>query len=337
MPTRAFSPVSSCSLNGEQPLLLGSNVRDDNTLLAVDLTNPDFYDGEHITLQKDIVHIARTIFLWRGTAYQRLALRNHGDRPIVLDLSLHFDNDFADLFEVRGIAARAPRHRAPQGRRARSGSAELSGPRRRVAAHPLIFDPAPTKLAATTASYRIDLAPHEAKPIFLVVACNEPGVQRPVPFLRGLLAAHRELRAATRGMATVETSNELFNEVLCRSAADLVHADDRHAAGPLSLCRHSLVLDDVRARRADHGDADAVVRSRAWRAASCAGSRRSRPRPAIRYRTRSRARSCTRCAPAKWRRWARCRSASTTAASIRRRCSCCSPGSMSSAPATRRR
>src|SRR5262245_3647872 len=33
-------------INGGQLLLLGSNVRDDNTMLAVDLTNPDFYDGE---------------------------------------------------------------------------------------------------------------------------------------------------------------------------------------------------------------------------------------------------------------------------------------------------
>src|SRR5262245_61213878 len=28
-------------LNGEHPLLLGSNVRDDNSMLAIDLTNPD--------------------------------------------------------------------------------------------------------------------------------------------------------------------------------------------------------------------------------------------------------------------------------------------------------
>src|SRR5258707_1107810 len=76
-------------VNGEHPLLLGSNVRDDNTMLAVDLTNPDVYDDGQITLQKDIVHIARTIFLWRGTAYQRVALRNHGDRPVALDLSLY--------------------------------------------------------------------------------------------------------------------------------------------------------------------------------------------------------------------------------------------------------
>jgi glycogen debranching enzyme len=209
------------SLNGEQPLLLGSNVRDDNTMLAVDLTNPDFYDGDHITLEKDIVHIARTIFLWRGTAYQRLALRNHGDRPIVLDLSLHFDSDFADLFEVRGI----------QRMRRGTGASKVVAPDQVLFSYHgldgaprrtrLIFDPAPTKIAGNGASYRIELAPHEAKPIFLVVSCNEPSAQRPVPFLRGLLAAYRELRKATRGMATVETSNELFNEVLCRSAADL--------------------------------------------------------------------------------------------------------------------
>jgi glycogen debranching enzyme len=36
-----------------------------------------------------------------------------------------------------------------------------------------------------------------------------------------LLAAHRELRKWTRDIATVETSSELFNEILCRGAADL--------------------------------------------------------------------------------------------------------------------
>src|SRR5205085_10327485 len=80
-------------LDGAQPLLLGSNVRDDNTLLAVDLTNPDYYVDGQIALQKDIIHVARTIFLWRGTAYQRIAVRNHGLQTVELELSLHFDND----------------------------------------------------------------------------------------------------------------------------------------------------------------------------------------------------------------------------------------------------
>src|SRR5262245_27466062 len=97
-------------LNPVQPLLLGSNMRDDNTLLAVDLTNPDLYVGNRIVLEKDLVHVARTIFLWRGTAYQRIAVRNHGLQPVEIALSLHFGNDFADLFEVRG--ERRPRRGA---------------------------------------------------------------------------------------------------------------------------------------------------------------------------------------------------------------------------------
>src|SRR6266852_6132944 len=69
-------------VNGLQPLLLGSNLRDDNSQLSVDLTNPDFFVDGRIVLQKDLLHIARTIFLWRGRAYQRLAVRNHGDHSI---------------------------------------------------------------------------------------------------------------------------------------------------------------------------------------------------------------------------------------------------------------
>jgi glycogen debranching enzyme len=208
-------------VNGEHPLLLGSNVRDDNTLLAVDLTNPDFYDGEEIVLQKDLVHIARTIFLRHGIAYQRLSLRNHGDQAIALNLSLHFGTDFADLFEVRGI--RRSRRGALFSKVVAADQVLLSyqgldGEMRRTR---VILDPAPAELTTAAALYHIELAPHEAKPVFLAIVCNEPGVSRPAPFLRGLLAAHRELRASAHNMTTVETSNDLFNEVLCRSAADL--------------------------------------------------------------------------------------------------------------------
>ena len=42
-------------LNGMQPLLLGSNVRDDNTSLTVDLTNPDVYFDDRLVLPKDTV------------------------------------------------------------------------------------------------------------------------------------------------------------------------------------------------------------------------------------------------------------------------------------------
>jgi hypothetical protein len=85
-------------LDEVQPLLLGSNLRDDNSALTVDLTNSDVYRNGRLVLQKDTLHIVRSIFLWRGTAYQRIALQNHGDLPASFDLTLLFDNDFADFF-----------------------------------------------------------------------------------------------------------------------------------------------------------------------------------------------------------------------------------------------
>src|SRR5215204_2896243 len=90
-------------INGMQLLLLGSNLRDDNAVLKVDLTNPDIFVGKRLILEKDTLHIDRTIFLWRDTAFQRLALRNYAAHAVKLVLSLSFDSDFADVFEVRGM------------------------------------------------------------------------------------------------------------------------------------------------------------------------------------------------------------------------------------------
>src|SRR5271154_7518913 len=89
-------------VNDAPPLLLGSNLRDDNSAFFVDLTNPDLMIGERIGLEKDRVHILRTIFLWRATAYQRLGVHNYADGAIDLRLAILFESDFADLFEVRG-------------------------------------------------------------------------------------------------------------------------------------------------------------------------------------------------------------------------------------------
>src|SRR5579863_9396673 len=62
-------------INDGAPLLLGSNLRDDNAALAVDLTNPDIFADQRIVLEKDTIHILRTVFLWQDTVYQRLGVR----------------------------------------------------------------------------------------------------------------------------------------------------------------------------------------------------------------------------------------------------------------------
>jgi glycogen debranching enzyme len=208
-------------LDDVQPLLLGSNLRDDNSALTVDLTNPDVYRDGRIVLQKDMLHIVRTIFLWRGTAYQRIGLQNHGDRPASFDLTLLFDNDFADLFEVRG--ERRPRRGTATSRL--DGPAEvtleylgLDGASRTTGLH---FDPWPARLSANAATYHFDLEPQQATSLFTTVSCNKPVMHKPAPFFRGLLAHRREMRRSTAGATSIETSNHIFNEVLCQAMADL--------------------------------------------------------------------------------------------------------------------
>lgn len=148
-------------------------------------------------------------------------MRNHGDRPAIFDLSLQFGNDFADLFEVRG--ERRPQRGVASNRLiGHDGVAfdylGLDGQARKTLLH---FDPQPTQLTTNAAIYRCNLAPQQSTSLFIAAACNPPANYRPSPFFRGLLAHRREMRQSTMGAASIETSNNIFNEVLCQSMADL--------------------------------------------------------------------------------------------------------------------
>ncbi|MET0222588.1 MAG: amylo-alpha-1,6-glucosidase [Tardiphaga sp.] len=209
------------ALNDVQPLLLGSNMRDDNSSLTVDLTNPDVYRNGRIVLQKDMLHIVRTVFLWRGAAHQRIGVQNHGDARASFDLTLHFDNDFADLFEVRGEKRT---HRGVATARLGGPSdvaleyTGLDGKALNTLVH---FEPRPTRLLPNVATYHFDLGPQETTSLFVVASCNTAIGYKPPPFFRGLLAHRREMRNFSKGATTIETSNDIFNEVLCQSMADL--------------------------------------------------------------------------------------------------------------------
>ena len=248
-------------VNGEQPLLLGSTLRDDNTLLSIDLTNPDFFVDGRIVLQKDLLHISRTIFLWRGRAYQRLAVRNHGDHSISLSLTLLFRSDFADLFEVRGL------HRARRG----SAVNRVTGADRALLSY-VGLDGAfahhhpDLRSAAQRARRRQGQLPPRAGagrnaadfPDRRMQPAGRPavrGVHQGID-LRPPRAARRHARC--HHDRDVERAPERDSAPLRRRSRDAHH---RHPRRSLPVRGHPLVLDDVRTGRADHRHADAVVRS----------------------------------------------------------------------------
>src|SRR5262249_3857522 len=208
------------SIGGATPLLLGFNLRDDNLVYTVDLTNPDVYKNNRVVFEKSTLHIVRTTFLWQSTAYQRLAITNQGDHAIAVRLALGFANDFSDLFEVRGLA-----------RERRGKMSTAVGPDAVSLRYPglddvtrsttLRFEPSPTQLTKSSAEYHLMLAPKQRIPIFLCIQCSRGEPARPPGFFKAMIEAQHHLKHATRHIATVTTSNDVFNEVLCRAASDL--------------------------------------------------------------------------------------------------------------------
>ncbi|MDH7797244.1 MULTISPECIES: amylo-alpha-1,6-glucosidase [unclassified Beijerinckia] len=220
-------------LNGQQLLLLSSNVRDDNSMLTVDLTNPDIYVGGKLVLPKNMLHFVRTLFLWRGSVYQRVRVQSHDDRSLQIQLTFNFSSDFADLFEVRG----ARRMRRGGTTSEVCGNAEVTLKYRGLddgcRATTLLFEPVPRQLSSSLATYNFELQPYESRSIYVMVTCDGGGErQAPLPFRKGLRAAFQEHKVASRGMATVTSSNPIFNEVLCRSMADLAMLTTQTPQGP---------------------------------------------------------------------------------------------------------
>jgi glycogen debranching enzyme len=84
----------------------------------------------------------------------------------------------------------------------------------------LSFEPIPTALRDSAATYALHLVPGGRQNIFTTVSGR--GLRQSTrSFFEGLIRRNREHKAGGATTATVETSNRLVNEILCRSMGDL--------------------------------------------------------------------------------------------------------------------
>ena len=89
-------------LFGHQPLLLSSTVSADNSFFEADLTNPDLRRDGVVAVARGEINICRTRMLWNARCVERIQVTNYRLDHIEVPISLYFDADFADVFEVRG-------------------------------------------------------------------------------------------------------------------------------------------------------------------------------------------------------------------------------------------
>jgi glycogen debranching enzyme len=206
-----------------RPLLLSSTTQDDNAVFTADLSNPDLLEDGKIALRRENIHLNRMKFIWNGACYERLVVRNYGDRPLSLRLTYHFASDFADLFEVRG------EHRGARG----ESSAALQSDHAVVLRYKgldkieriteMAFYPAPKTLTTARAAFEVALQPRATRRIFARTACTSAaqGEWTGRTFYRRLRAARHELKESSARAASVDSSNSVYNEIVRRSVSDL--------------------------------------------------------------------------------------------------------------------
>jgi glycogen debranching enzyme len=203
----------------QRPLLLSSTVKDTNDVLTVDLTNPDVAEGDKVLLPKGDLHVLRSKFLWQAACYERILVSNYGLHDLAASLVLHFDADFADIFEVRGMSR--PRRGQRLEARTEDGAivmeyVGLDSVKRRTR---VCCEPPPQTRSASSVRYDLRLRPHETQALGIVISCEQDAAASTIyGFDRALEASEADAR---RYRCDIYTSNQQFNDWVNRSFADV--------------------------------------------------------------------------------------------------------------------
>ncbi len=212
---------------GQKPILLSSTVKEDNALMAVDLTNPELSEPSE-RVPADTIHIHRNKFLTADTCHEKIRLHNYGDTPICVPLSIHFRADFADMFEIRGTK-RSERGEVLEPEvddvEARYTYLGLDGVRR---ATRVVFVQRPKTLTEDQAYFEFEIEPRQRRDLTFAVQCAstqelDEQVVFPVPsgYRQANAAQTARLRSERGGRCRYSSDNVFFNHLITRADADL--------------------------------------------------------------------------------------------------------------------
>ncbi|RJQ78995.1 MAG: amylo-alpha-1,6-glucosidase [Desulfobacteraceae bacterium] len=210
-------------IEGVRPLLLSSDITRDNHLIAVDLTNPDLMAGDRKRIQRGLIHVFRSKFLWQGHCYERYRISNYGLAPLSFKVNIRFACDFADIFEVRGMVRSRKGNVGPPV--TKSTLIEIpyegvDGIRRRTR---LEFSLPPETLNEQLATVPAILGTGEEMNFSVVVSCLLEGnnVSLPVSSATAYRESSLLLQKARGRECEISTSNMHINTLLERAISDL--------------------------------------------------------------------------------------------------------------------
>ncbi|MDZ4306936.1 amylo-alpha-1,6-glucosidase [Allopontixanthobacter sp.] len=220
---------------GTYPMLLGSAVDDRVDAMISDLTNARLTNRQGDRVRNEVLHFGRTLFLYHGSAYERLSVRNFDESAVSFSFEYTLGTDFRDMFEVRGDT------RKRRGEMAQPVTGEstidyfytgLDEIERRSS---IIFEPAPDYLSSQKVRFDVTLAPGERKVFYTRIALDGSAATNPT---RAYLESYRALRAGRRKALDrrplIRSSSSAFDEMTSRAIADVTTLTTESPQGPVA-------------------------------------------------------------------------------------------------------
>ena len=219
------------SIGGRAPIVLREAPTPDDAAVVSVMTNPPLALRAQEEVEEASLHLLRRVGVQSASMHQRLEITSYARCKVRFDLVFGFDADFADLFEVRGIA------------RARRGDKQvetvdrdhvvlayrgLDDRRRRTR---FAFHPDPDRVQSDHVVYELELQPHTTVALELSVFCDgEEGHEPHIAFEQAIdeLRTHRDPRSLG---SVVSASEPRLDQWLQRSRSDLLLLRNDHPSG----------------------------------------------------------------------------------------------------------
>jgi glycogen debranching enzyme len=208
-------------LGGRAPSLLSAAVAQDNVFFSSNSTNRPLPPTGGAATPRGVIHLERKRFLWEERLYERIRLTNYGRDNSMAPVTLEFDADFHDMFEVRG-QRRAHRGQLmePQAE-GRTVAFRYQGLDEDLRSSTISFSEPPGRLSAHRADFMLYLQAEGSVDLYLEVGAQEGPPPSRERFRAAAARARFAMRAKRRHGAKLKTSGRLFNEWIEKSRSDL--------------------------------------------------------------------------------------------------------------------
>jgi len=219
------------SIGGRPPSLLGAAISGDNVFFRANVTNRPLPPLGDSATPQGVIHLERARFIWQETLFERLRFTNYGEHQVFAPLAFGFAADFADIFEVRGIA------RASRGRMLNPATGErfvtlryegLDGMLRECA---ISFSEAPQSLGEASAQWSLMLPEHTRHELYIEIGPHRSSPDR-ARFRAAAARARTNMRLRGRRGARSSSSRRVFDVWMDKSRADLALLTTPLPSGP---------------------------------------------------------------------------------------------------------